>query len=118
MATKGPKRAKAPGARSGPKKEKGLTKAQIGADIASRTGLSKAQVQDVLAAQAEIVEAELKAGRPVTISTLVKVTLVRKPATPARPGRNPFTGEAITIKAKPARNVVKVRALKSLKDMA
>ena len=49
---------------------------------------------------------------------LVKVTLTRKAATPARPGKNPFTGEAITIKAKPARNVVKVRALKALKDMA
>jgi nucleoid DNA-binding protein len=47
----------------------------------------------------------------------MKVTVVRKPATKERPGKNPFTGEMITIKAKPARNVVKVRPLKTLKAM-
>jgi nucleoid DNA-binding protein len=47
----------------------------------------------------------------------MKVTVVRKPATKARKGTNPFTGEEMTFKAKPARNVVKVRALKALKDM-
>jgi len=100
------------------KKEKALSKTQMAAEIASRTGLTKAQVQEVFAAQAEVIGAELKAGRPVTVPGLVKVTLVHKAATPSRPGRNPFTGEAITIKAKPARKVVKVRALKALKDMA
>ena len=100
------------------KKDKKLTKSQMAAEIAARTGLTKAQVQDVLAVQAAIIGEELKAGRQVTIPGLVKITLVRKAATQARPGRNPFTGEAITIKAKPARNVVRVRALKALKDMA
>ena len=100
------------------KKEKSLTKAQLGAEIASRAGLSKSQVADVFAAMVSIVGEELKAGRPVTIPGLAKVTLTHKAATPSRPGRNPFTGEAITIKAKPARRVVKVRAIKALKDMA
>jgi nucleoid DNA-binding protein len=40
-----------------------------------------------------------------------------KPATKERQGTNPFTGEPTTFKAKPARNVVKVRPLKRLKDM-
>ena len=48
---------------------------------------------------------------------LVKMLKVKKPATKARPGVNPFTGENIMIKAKPARKIVKVRALKGLKDM-
>lgn len=100
------------------KKDKSLTKSQMAAELASRTGLSKAQAMDVFSAQSDIVGAEIKAGRQVTIPGLVKVTLVRKAATAARPGRNPFTGEAITIKAKPARAVVRVRALKALKDMA
>ena len=52
-----------------------------------------------------------------TVPGLMKVTVVRKPATKARKGTNPFTGEEMTFKAKPARNVVKVRALKALKDM-
>jgi len=49
---------------------------------------------------------------------LMKVKVVRKPATKARPGINPFTGEETIFKAKPARNVVKVQPLKALKDMA
>jgi nucleoid DNA-binding protein len=99
------------------KKEKGLTKSQFASEVAAKTGLNKSQVHDVFTAMMDVVQSEVKGGRPVSLPGLVKITLVRKPATPARPGRNPFTGEAITIKAKPARNVVKVRALKTLKDM-
>jgi nucleoid DNA-binding protein len=47
----------------------------------------------------------------------MKVKVVKKPATKARLGKNPFTGEEIMIKAKPARKTVKVTALKGLKDM-
>jgi nucleoid DNA-binding protein len=99
-------------------KPKGLTKSQVTTEIAEKAGLSKAQVGEVLDALEAVVASELKGGRPVTIAGLVKVAIQHKPATPARPGRNPATGEAITIKAKPARKVVKVRAVKALKDMA
>jgi nucleoid DNA-binding protein len=51
------------------------------------------------------------------IPGLAKVVVQRKPATKARKGINPFTGEEMMFKAKPARNVVKVRALKNLKAM-
>jgi nucleoid DNA-binding protein len=47
----------------------------------------------------------------------MKIKVVRKPATKARKGINPFTGEATVFKAKPARNVVKVLPLKALKEM-
>jgi len=47
----------------------------------------------------------------------MKIKVVRKPATKAREGINPFTKERMMIKAKPARNVVKVLALKNLKAM-
>ncbi|NOY61625.1 MAG: integration host factor, partial [Gammaproteobacteria bacterium] len=46
-----------------------------------------------------------------------KVNTVKKPAKKARKGINPFTGEMITFKAKPATTVVKIRPLKALKDM-
>ena len=97
---------------------KAQTKAQIEADVAAKAGLTKAQVHEVFAALGAVAAAELKAGRPVTLAGLVKVSVAVKPASAARPGRNPFTGEAITIKAKPARRVVRVRAVKALKDMA
>jgi len=48
---------------------------------------------------------------------LMKVKVIRKPATKARKGINPFTKEETVFKAKPARNVVKVLPLKALKDM-
>ena len=43
---------------------------------------------------------------------------IKKPATKARKGINPFTGEEAVFKAKPARTMVKVQPLKALKDMA
>ena len=49
---------------------------------------------------------------------LIKVQVKQKPATKARKGINPFTGEETTFKAKPARRVVKVTPLKKLKEMA
>ncbi len=100
------------------KKPKGLTKAQMISELATKTSLQKAQVSGVIDALVELTSSELKAKRPVTIGGLVKITVVRKAATAARPGRNPKDGSPITIKAKPARTVVKVRALKGLKDMA
>ena len=48
----------------------------------------------------------------------MKLKVVRKPATKARKGSNPFTGEETMFKAKPARNLVKVRPLKKVKEMA
>ncbi len=100
------------------KKAKALTKSQLADKIATHSGLSKAQCMEVFTALTSVIGAELKAGRPVTISGLIKITLQHKAATPARQGKNPFTGEAMMIKAKPARKVVRVRPLKALKDMA
>lgn len=99
------------------KKAKGLTKSQMASEVAEKAGLSKAQVNDVFAVLTSLIYSEVKAGRPVSLPGLVKISLNHKKATPARPGRNPATGETITIKAKPARKVVKVRALKVLKDV-
>jgi len=53
----------------------------------------------------------------VALPGLLKIKRVQKKATPARQGRNPATGEPMTIKAKPARVVVKAYPLKSLKEM-
>ena len=48
---------------------------------------------------------------------LLKIMVIQKPATNAHKGINPFTKQEQMFKAKPARKVIKVRALKALKDM-
>ncbi|MEX0715401.1 MAG: HU family DNA-binding protein [Planctomycetaceae bacterium] len=98
---------------------KAMTKSEIHAAISEKTGLSKKDVAAVFDELGGLIEKNLgKKGPEVfTIPGLMKITVQRKPATPARPGKNPFTGESITVAAKPARNVVKVRPLKNLKDM-
>lgn len=100
------------------KKVASLTKAQFLAEASAKTDLSKSQASHILDAFIEVIAAELKGGRPVTLPGLVKITLQSKPAKPARMGRNPFTGAEIMIKAKPAHKVVKVRPIKALKDLA
>lgn len=100
-------------------KVKAATKSQIFQELADATGLSRKQVGEVFTALSDLIRTHLgkKGAGVVTVPGLLKLKLVKKPATKARPGRNPFTGAEIMIKAKPARNVVKAQPLKSLKEM-
>ena len=96
-----------------------MTKTQIVNEIAENTGLTKKDINNVFDELSMIMERHIK-KRGVgyfTLPGLFKVLVVRKPATKERKGVNPFTGEETTFKAKPARNMVKVRPLKKLKDM-
>src|SRR5687768_183949 len=94
------------------------SKSEVLATLSDGTGLSKKQISSVIDVLGDMIKKDLgKKGRGVfSIPGLVKLKVIRKPATKARPGINPFTKEAITIKAKPARNVVKAIPLKALKD--
>jgi nucleoid DNA-binding protein len=98
--------------------DKPRTKAEIYRLISETTELSRQQVASVFECMGEIIEKDLKKGGPgaVNLAGMMKVTVVRKPAVPKRKGVNPFTGEEQWFKAKPARNVVKIRPLKNLKD--
>ena len=98
---------------------KPMTKSEVIAGIAESTGLSKKEVNSVFEAMAGQIKKSLGRRGPgaYNIPGLMKVAVVRKPATKARKGINPFTGEETVFKAKPARNVVKIRPLKNLKDM-
>ena len=95
------------------------TKSEIFSNIADNVGLSRKQVSTVFDCLTQMMGQDLtKAGPEIfTLPGVAKFTVVRKPATKARKGINPFTGEETMFKAKPARNVVKVRALKAVKDM-
>ena len=94
-----------------------LTQTQIVAQLAEDTELTKAEIKNVLVALENLVLSEIGNAEKFKIGTLVQLDVKLKPATKARKGTNPFTGEEMMFKAKPARNVVKVLALKSLKDM-
>jgi nucleoid DNA-binding protein len=87
--------------------------------IAMGTDLKPRQVKDVLSALSTIMAADLgkKGCGEFNFNGLMKLKTVSKPATKARAGRNPFTGEQITIKAKPASRKVRVRALRGLNGM-
>lgn len=95
------------------------SKGEVYNTIAAQTELSRKQVVAVFDALSGVLAADLGKRGPgiCNIPGLAKVVVQRKPATKARKGINPFTGEEMVFKAKPARNVVKVRALKNLKAM-
>ena len=99
---------------------KPMSKSEIVSGIADATGLTKKQVNSVFEAMAGQIKTSLSSRGPgaYAIPGLMKLVVVRKPAVPARKGINPFTGQETMFKAKPARNVVKIRPLKNLKDMA
>lgn len=96
-----------------------MTKSQLYTQISEKTGLKKKDVVAVFDELTAIINGHVKknAAGIFTMPGLMKVKVVRKPATKARKGINPFTGEPTVFKAKPARNVVKVLALKNLKEM-
>lgn len=96
------------------------TKSQIYSYIADVTELSRKDVADVFLALSNLAMRHLhkKGSGDFTLPGLAKCIVKHKPATKARKGINPFTGEEMMFKAKPARNVVKIRALKKLKEMA
>jgi len=96
------------------------TKSEIYAKIAEDTGLTKKDVAAVFDSLSGQIKKNLGGrGGPGMFSVpgLLKMRVVKKPATKARKGVNPFTGEEMMFKAKPASKTVKVAALKGLKDM-
>jgi nucleoid DNA-binding protein len=96
-----------------------LSKGGIIKAITDMTSLVKKDVTSVLDALTSLIELHVKARGPgkFVMPGLLKIAVVKKPARPARKGVNPFTGEEVMFKAKPAHKVVKIKALKKLKEM-
>jgi len=96
------------------------TKGQIIKAIATETGLTLGQVKAVFCTAGHMAKCHLikrGSGEFAIPEMAIKVVRKTKPATKSRQGRNPMTGETITIAAKPKRDVIKVRPLKTLKDV-
>lgn len=96
-----------------------LSKSATIKTITDVTCLAKKDVVSVLECLTQVIEKHVKSGGPGTyvMPGLMKISVVKKPARSARKGVNPFTGEEIMIKARPAYKTVKIKALKKLKEM-
>jgi nucleoid DNA-binding protein len=98
------------------KKNAAPTKSEILAHISKETELSRKHVAAVFEAMHSIIKKSLRGPGIFTLPGLLKMRVVKRPATKAREGVNPFTGLKMTFKAKPASRKVRINALKSLKS--
>jgi nucleoid DNA-binding protein len=98
---------------------KPVSKSMMYQSLAEATGLSRKQIASVFDELTNLIKRDVgKRGPGVfALPGLLKIKRVNKPATKARQGRNPATGEPMMIKAKPARTIVRAQPLKSLKEM-
>ncbi len=110
-----PSKSEAPAAN----KAKAATKAEVFGALAEKTGLGKKEIAGLFDAMTDLIAKELGKKGPgqFVIPGLLKLKVVRKPATKAKQSINPFTKEPMTVKAKPARNVVKAVPMKALKEL-
>jgi DNA-binding protein HU-beta len=99
------------------KKNAAPTKSEVLAQISKETELSRKQVAEVFESLNGIIKKSLKGSGLFTLPGLCKMRVVKKPASKARDGVNPFTGEKMTFKAKPASKKVRIGALKGLKEL-
>jgi DNA-binding protein HU-beta len=107
-AKKGTKGAKTSKAAPSSAKEKSL--GELTSALAERTGTTKVQAKAFLEAHAELLIEELKQSGSVQLAGIGKLKMGERAE---RQGRNPATGEAITIKAA---KTVKFSGGKSFKD--
>ena len=95
------------------------TKSEVYSALAETAGLTRKDVSAVFDGLQTLIKKDIARGPGAfVLPGLMKIVVQRKPATKAKTVANPFKpGEMMTVKAKPARKVVKVRPLKNLKDM-
>jgi DNA-binding protein HU-beta len=93
-----------------------LTQTQFADEVAERAGLTRSEAKRALVALEEVILEQIGNAEKVKIGGIVQLTVRVKPATKARQGRNPATGEEITIGPKPASVDVRARALAKAKN--
>jgi DNA-binding protein HU-beta len=93
-----------------------MTKSQLIEKIAAESKLAKKDVKGVLETLATIGYKELKKAGVFLLPGFAKFVVIKKPATKAREGTNPFNGQPMMFKAKPARKIVRARPVKAAKD--
>ncbi len=112
------KKAKKKAAKKSKRTTKARTKSEVFGELAEANDLTKRQVGEVFDHLAGMIKKDLNRGPGMfTVPGLMKIKVVKKPARKARRGVNPFTGEEMMFKAKPASRKVKVQPLAGLKKM-
>ena len=94
-----------------------LSKSALIKTITDCTSLGKKDVVSVMDTFTKLIEKHVTGPGKFVLPGVLKITVVKKPARPARKGVNPFTGEEIMIKAKPAYKAIKIKALKKFKEL-
>lgn len=92
-----------------------MTKSQLIEKIAELRELAKKDVKAMIEAMTEVGHKELKKNGVFVVPGFAKFVVIKKPATKARKGINPFTGQEMMFKAKPARKIVRARPVKAAK---
>jgi nucleoid DNA-binding protein len=95
------------------------SKMEILQAIADDTGMTRKDVSAVFTSLATMIRRHMmrRGSGEIAIPEIgLKIRKVRRAPTKKRQGINPFTGEPLVIAAKPARNVIKLTALKALKE--
>jgi DNA-binding protein HU-beta len=97
---------------------KSISKSELVQKIVEQhpNGITRKDVKAVIEAIAEIGYKELKKTGAFFVPGLAKFVVIKKPATKARKGINPFTKEPTIFKAKPARKIIKARPVKAAKE--
>jgi nucleoid DNA-binding protein len=97
--------------------KKAPTKSEILSQISKDSDLSRKQVTAVFESLNGVIKKSLRGAGVFTLPGLLKMKVVKKPATPERQGINPFTKQPTIFKAKPASKKVRVLPLRSLKAL-
>ncbi len=84
--------------------------------VAQKSGLARTETQAIVDSYLDVLQFGMLKGNRVPLGTLGKLFVRTRPATSERKGRNPLTGEEITIKAKPATKVPKFSFSKVVKE--
>lgn len=105
---------------AGPAIKSRYSKSEIFTSIAESTGLARKEVGAVFEELENLISRHVckRGAGEFVLPGLLKVVTVKKPAKKARKGINPFSGEEMMFKAKPASIAVKIRPLKKVKEMA
>ena len=99
------------------KKPSTLSKSALINAVVQEVGeFSRKEVKTILETLADVAYKELKKTGIFTVPGFAKFRVVKKPATKARQGTNPFTKQPMTFAAKAASKSVRARAIKSIKD--
>ena len=95
-----------------------MSKSELIQNVAVRhpNNMKRKDIKDVIEALAEVGYKELKKNGAFLVPGFAKFVVIKKPATKARKGINPFTKEPTVFKAKPARKIIRARPVKAAKD--